>query len=275
LFGSFWGSFSRIAGYTLKRRTNKNRPALGRLFYHVLGYTNIGNYARSLVFIRVLNQLPFFRWKKIMDLGCGYGEYSVLMADLLPDASITAIDIDPERCRSLSQTLANGALKNRINVLCSMIEDTPAVESYDYVFSVDVFEHIKEDQMPFAAVYQRLKPGGHFMVKIPNIRQRTIFPEKWFEEHQHWLEAEHVGQIYDLEGLKARFEREGFRVLLAESTDGIVSRFAWELAWLGKKGGFITQLISLPISKGLIKLDPLFHKGTKGNAIHVVGTKPF
>lgn len=266
-------AFGRLQYLTSDRM--KKSPALGRFFYKLLGYTNVGNYARSRVFLRLLNRLPVFRWKKIMDLGCGYGEYSILLADLLPEAKITAVDIDADRCRYVNETLSKANLRDQIQVISNRIEDTHPAAEFDFVFSIDVFEHIPKDQMPFKAVFQRLKPGGMFLVKIPNKQQRTIFPEKWFEEHHHWLEEEHVGQIYDLNGLRARFTEEGFAVSIAESTDGILSRMAWELAWLGKKAGFITQLITLPLAKALIHLDPLFHKGTDGNAIHVLGTKPF
>ena len=72
-------------------------PFMAKLFQGVFGYTNVGNYARSKVFKRVLKDLPFEFWQKVLDLGCGYGEYSVLMADLLPKAKITA-----EVCRGRS-----------------------------------------------------------------------------------------------------------------------------------------------------------------------------
>jgi hypothetical protein len=129
--------------------------------------------------------------------------------------------------------------------------------------------------MPFKSVYERLKPGGHFLVKIPNVTQKTIFPESLFEEHQEWLEEEHVGQVYDLETLKARFTSENFEIVHASYSDGYLSRFAWELAYLGKKAGTITQVITLPIAKGLIHMDRWFHRGTWGNAIQVIGRKVY
>jgi SAM-dependent methyltransferase len=250
-------------------------PFLGQIFHKVFGYTNVGNYARSRVFMRILEQLSFENWTKILDLGCGYGEYSVLMADLVPNAQITALDIDAERCTNVQTMLKKANMDDRIHVINQNIETTSAWPQYDFVFSVDVFEHIPEAEMPFAGVFERLRPGGYFLVKIPNKIQRTIFPERWFEEHQHWLEEEHVGQVYDLAGLKGRFEREGFEVITAEATDGLVSRLAWELAWLGKKGGVLLQLPSMLLAKLLIALDPLFKKPGRGNAIHVIGRKPY
>jgi hypothetical protein len=84
-----------------------------------------------------------------------------------------------------------------------------------------------------------------------------------------------VGQVYDLQGLKARFESEGFEIVHASYSDGIISRLAWELAYLGKKAGVITQLLSLPIAKRLIHLDRIFHSKKEGNAIQVIGRKVY
>lgn len=252
----------------------RTRPTLGRLFYNVFGYTNVGNYARSRVFLRLLQDLPYRKFKRVLDLGCGYGEYSILLTDLVPSVQVTALDIDSERCSTLANTVFAADLQRQIEVLCRPIENTAAMPTYDFIFAIDVFEHINPAAMPFAAALERLKPGGYFLVKIPNEKQRTILPENWFEEHQAWLEEEHIGQVYDLPGLKKRFVQEGFAVVHSAATDGWLSRFAWELAWLGKKGGMMTQLLTLPLAKLFIVLDPLFHRSTWGNAIHVVGQKP-
>jgi hypothetical protein len=81
--------------------------------------------------------------------------------------------------------------------------------------------------------------------------------------------------VYDLEGLKGRFQQEGFEIVQSAATDGWLSRLAWELAWVGKKVGTITQLLTLPLAKALIAIDPIFHRGKGGNAIHVIGRKPY
>ena len=101
-------------------------PFWGQVFHKVFGYTNVGNYARSRVFMRILEQLSFENWTNILDLGCGYGEYSVLMADLVPNARITALDIDAERCTNVQAMLKKAHLDDRINVINQKIETTNA-----------------------------------------------------------------------------------------------------------------------------------------------------
>lgn len=262
-------TFGQAQCYT-SNRMNAN-VGLAKAFRSIFGYTNVGNYARFTIFKKLVNKISIPSDAQILDLGTGYGEYAITMGDALPKASIHALDIDKSRIQALNYALAQHGSKN-IKTYDVAIEHTELKE-LDFVFSIDVFEHIPVGQMPFKHVHERLKTGGYFLVKIPNVSQKTIFPEHLFEEHQDWLEEEHVGQVYDLAGLQARFEKENFEIVHASYSDGYLSRFAWELAYLGKKAGVIGQLMTLPIAKGLIHLDRLVHRPTWGNAIQVIGRK--
>lgn len=264
-------TFGQAQCYT-SDRMNSN-VALAKAFKAVFGYTNVGNYARFTIFKKLIQHIPLPEKAEILDLGTGYGEYAISIGEALPNAIVHALDIDKSRIETLDRALAQAGIKN-VRTHDKAIENT-MLRDLDFVFSVDVFEHIPVEEMPFKSVYERLKPGGHFLVKIPNVTQKTIFPESLFEEHQEWLEEEHVGQVYDLEALKARFASENFEIVHASYSDGYLSRFAWELAYLGKKAGTITQVITLPIAKGLIHMDRWFHRGTWGNAIQVIGRKVY
>lgn len=247
-------------------------PVLARAFSRLFGYTNVGNYARFTIFRKILSSLKLTKNSKILDLGTGYGEYAISLAKALPESRIHALDIDRERISSVEHAIAKSGIDN-VTTYCAYIHEVQD-SGFDLVFSVDVFEHIAPEEMPFEQCFKKLKPGGHLLIKIPNKTQKTIFPEKYFEAHHDWLEEEHIGQVYDLAGLVNRFKSEGFEVVYAAYSDGWLSRFAWELAYLGKKAGLITQLITLPIAKLFIHLDRAFHHNHWGNAIQVIGKKP-
>ncbi|MCE7995414.1 MAG: methyltransferase domain-containing protein [Roseivirga sp.] len=247
-------------------------PRISGLLHKVVGYTNVGNYARFTVFKKLIAQLPLQGKSKVLDLGTGFGEYSFSLAQASRDFEIHALDIDPERISTVEKAIDLGGYDN-IKTHRAHIEDINE-HGFDLIFSVDVFEHISPEEMPFKTAFEKLKPRGHLLVKIPNKTQKTIFPEGWFEEHQEWLEDEHIGQVYDLKGLSERFRDEGFEVIFGSCSDGWLSRLGWELAYLGKKMGILTQLLSLPIAKLLIHLDRRFHSETWGNAIQVIGQKP-
>lgn len=250
----------------------KHRPKMAKLFSKVFGYTNVGNYARFTVFRKLINRISLSESSKVLDLGTGYGEYAFSLAKALPKGKIHALDIDEQRIATVQKAKKEMAFDN-VYTHAKPI-DGLRERDFDFIFSVDVFEHIAPEKMPFKSAFEKLKPGGHFLVKIPNVTQKTIFPERLFEEHHDWLEEEHVGQIYDLHSLQSRFSREGFDITYAAYSDGWLSRFAWELAYLGKKTGIIGQLLSLPVAKLFIHIDRLIHSNKWGNAIQVIGQKP-
>lgn len=263
-------TFGTAQIYTSERM--KNHPAMGKLFNSIFGYTNVGNYARFTIFKKLIRKIHFSGNDNILDLGTGYGEYAISLATALPNAKIHALDIEQGRINDVNRAIKLAGIQN-IQTYAQFLEKTE-INDLDFAFSIDVFEHILPKEMPFKTVFKKLKSGGHFLVKIPNVTQRTIFPDKYFEEHHDWLEDEHVGQVYDLQALKNRFLAEGFEITHASYSDGYLSRLAWEIAYLGKKLGTITQLITLPFTKGLIHLDRMLHRPTWGNAIQVIGKKP-
>lgn len=262
-------TFGNAQIYTSERM--KGNPLLAKLFNKVFGYTNVGNYARFTIFKKLIKNIPFKGDENILDLGTGFGEYAISLATAFPNSKVHALDIDQNRINRLNEALYKSEIKN-IKTYSDYLDRTK-IKELDFAFSIDVFEHIAPENMPFNTVHDRLKKGGYFMVKIPNVEQKTILPDRYFADHDEWLEEEHIGQVYDLDGLKKKFEQEGFEVVHASYSDGYLSRLAWELAYLGKKAGVVTQLLSLPLAKGLIHMDRWFHHGKWGNAIQVIGKK--
>lgn len=263
-------TFGTAQIHTSKRM--KNNPKLAKLLSATFGYTNIGNYARFRVFKRLINSIQLNENAKILDLGAGYGEYSISMATAMPNADVHALDIDKSRATAIEEATNSSGLKNII-VHNKYIENLDQ-KDFDLIFSVDVFEHILKEEMPFKSAFEKLKSGGQLIVKIPNVTQQTIFPNRLFEAHNDWLEDEHIGQVYDLIGLTKRFIDEGFQIVQCSYSDGWFSRLGWELAYLGKKLGIIGQLLTIPIAKSLIWIDRFFHRRASGNAIQVIGQKP-
>lgn len=253
-------------------RMRKN-PGLAKLIYSIFGYTSIGNWARAKIFVDRLKYLPAATFKKILDLGAGLGEFTFMMAEALPNAKITALEILPERVSYLKEVLQKRNFPN-VSIYEHKIEELKEDEAYDFIFSVDVFEHILKEEMPFDECYNKLKPGGFLMVKMPNITQTTICPDSWFEEHNEWLEDEHIGQVYNLDDLVDRFKQSGFSIIHASYSDGWISRLGWELSYFTAKGGALIQLLFLPLCKFIYWIERLtYNSKTKGNSIQVIGKK--
>lgn len=248
-------------------------PFLSRCVNRLFGCTNTGNYARSKVFRKQVKRLPLAEMQTVLDLGCGYGEYAIMMAQGLKQARVFALDIDKDALRNFRAAQQQLQLSN-LEIREGTI-DTLQEREFDFIYSVDVFEHIPENEMPFRQAFSKLKKGGILLVKMPHVTQRTVFPAAWFSEHQDWVDHEHPGQVYSLEELEHRFRVEGFRILFSARTDGYCARLAWEISYLMKRKGAFFQLLSLPLCKLLVNLDLLLHanNSNRGNAITVTGIK--
>ena len=251
----------------------RKRPGLSKLIYGIFGYTSVGNWARAHIFINRLKLLPVQSFKKILDLGAGLGEFTFMIAESLPESQVTSLEIDPERTKLLKDVVTTQQLKN-VTVFEDKIEALPEAGTYDFIFSVDVFEHILKEEMPFDECYKKLKPGGYLLVKIPNVTQLTICPDGWFKEHNEWLEDEHIGQVYNLQELADRFKQAGFKIIHESYSDGWISRVAWELSYFTAKGGAFIHLLFLPVCKFIYHIEWLtFSSKKRGNAIQVIGQK--
>ena len=54
--------------------------------------------------------------KRILDIGCGTGLISLMMAQRFPEAGIVAIDIEPKACRQAQFNVENSIYKGRVEV---------------------------------------------------------------------------------------------------------------------------------------------------------------
>ena len=108
--------------------------------------------------------------KKILDIGCGYGLYSLTFLklgakevcgqDILEDV----IKINAEKCNREGFDNFTGKVGDCANL---QFEES----TFDLIFSGDVFEHITDIQKQdfINEAFRVLKPGGFFTIKTPNL----------------------------------------------------------------------------------------------------------
>jgi SAM-dependent methyltransferase len=92
---------------------------------------------------------------KTLDHGAGAGTFAMPIAD----GDMSVICMEPDS--SLRAELAQSGLE----VAASLAEI--AAGSVDYAYSLNVLEHIEDDQEAILDLYRCLKPGGRFLVYVP------------------------------------------------------------------------------------------------------------
>ena len=144
-------------------------------------------------FYEVLREYPFDPSQKLLEIGSGWGTLSALMA-IFTKATVWGIDVveysNPNQ-RNLSQELFDRFRLNRI-----VLEQTPGLESaadpdavreaigrlslltmsaekmlfadstFDFVFSLNVMEHIPHPDRALLEIYRVLKPGRHALLQF-------------------------------------------------------------------------------------------------------------
>lgn len=113
---------------------------------------------------RLLPLLPSARNARILDLGCGYGEFLYFLQQQ-GYTRTSGVDLDPQQIETASRLGVR-------NLDCADASDY-LVEggTFDLISALDVLEHIRRDRVLdfLVRVRRALVPGGRFICQVPNL----------------------------------------------------------------------------------------------------------
>ena len=128
----------------------------------------------------------------ILDLGCGTGELSSYLAELVgPEGKVVAVDPDKERILLAQQSY--GEVKN-LSFVEGSASNFPGIgsESYDIIFSNYVIHWIPDKQEVFKNTFTSLKHGGKIAVQYNG----HLFP--FLSSAYKELNPENAEEIYEM-----------------------------------------------------------------------------
>lgn len=101
---------------------------------------------------------------KVLDIGCGIGTFTGLVANSKKDTEVWGVDISSKAIDD------NAQLGDGVTYKTHFIGKKPPFPSnyFDFVFSGEVLEHIDDPSSLFQEAYKALKPGGTFFLTTPN-----------------------------------------------------------------------------------------------------------
>lgn len=105
--------------------------------------------------------------KKILEIGCGYGNFGERVKSLNPGVTYYAIEIDPEAAKIAASKLDH--------VICGNVESTSLVDGdFDCVIFGDVLEHLCDPLEILRKIRPMLKPTGCVLCSVPNVQHHSV-----------------------------------------------------------------------------------------------------
>lgn len=112
--------------------------------------------------------------KRVLDLGCGVGGFSLAIAPLCGE--LVGADISPAFYEAYGRMIKENGLNNTKAVL---VEDESLPfpdESFDVLLMVDTIHHMSDPRKTLSEARRVLRKGGHFLIFEPN----KLNPLLWF-----------------------------------------------------------------------------------------------
>lgn len=184
---------------------------------------------------------------KIFDAGMGFGQYTYFLAKRFPAAEILAVDVKEEQVEDCRYFFSN----NNIDKAKFEIADLTKINyqnEFDFILSVDVMEHIVEDEIVFQNFSQALKKGGQLLVNTPSDLGGS-------DAHEHDDESfieEHARVGYSKKEITEKLERAGLKVTDFRYSYGKYGTISWRL-------GIKYPIMIAGVSKILILILPFYY----------------
>lgn len=121
---------------------------------------------RGRPFVDLVTRIDSTDPRVVVDLGCGPGNLTSLLADRWPDAAITGVDSSADMVRATSDTKAAGRISFRQADLRAWLDEA-APGSVDVLVSNATLQWIPEHLELMPALVRSVAPGGWLAFQVP------------------------------------------------------------------------------------------------------------
>ncbi|OIV39601.1 class I SAM-dependent methyltransferase [Flavobacterium johnsoniae] len=128
----------------------------------------------------------------VLDIGCGAGNYTLMMLSKLPDLNCTLVDLSlPMLNKALERVSA--ATGGKVEIKQGDIREVELPENhFDIILAGAVLHHLRDDQdweTTFAKIFSLLKPGGCFMISDLITQDTDLLNEYTWQRYGEYLEG--------------------------------------------------------------------------------------
>jgi SAM-dependent methyltransferase len=162
----------------------------------------------------------------ILDAGSGFGQYSYFLSGLSPAWFVDAVDVKEEQIEDCNAFFTRIGRKN-VHFDLADLTTFSVTDRFDLVLSVDVMEHIADDEAVFRNFYDSLTQGGMVLISTPSDQGGSDVHDH--EEGESFID-EHVRDGYNIGDICEKLARAGFVRTEARYTYGTPGKIAWRLS---------------------------------------------
>lgn len=104
---------------------------------------------------------------RIMDLGCGGGNYAVKVASALKNVDCTLVDLSANMLARAKERVSQINIGSVLTIQGDFREIDPGNNVYDVITAGTTLHHLRDDhewESVFRKIYEALKPGGTFWI---------------------------------------------------------------------------------------------------------------
>jgi SAM-dependent methyltransferase len=165
----------------------------------------------------------------ILDAGSGFGQYVWRLASIGKKWQITGLDIKTEQIEDCNNFFSQVNMSNRVHFKEANLVTFNETGFYNLILSVDVMEHIEEDELVMKNLHRALKPGGILMISTPSDQGGSDTHHHHDEDGVHGFIDEHVRDGYNMNDIGEKLLRAGFSRSNVRYTYGTPGSIAWKL----------------------------------------------
>jgi ubiquinone/menaquinone biosynthesis C-methylase UbiE len=196
------------------------------------GVEQNGEVLRQPWYQTVAKLLPDLSGRKVLEIGCGRGDFSIWLASRFPATHVTGVDFSPAAIGIAMERaeLAHSQARFAVADAQSLVFKAG---QFDYVISCECLEHVPNPSQMAAEIYRVLKPGGEFILTTENYFNGMILAwlKKWIlgspydsgsgiQPHENFFLFWRVRQVLEQAGLAVtHMESNHFQWLLLPRTD--------------------------------------------------------
>jgi SAM-dependent methyltransferase len=161
----------------------------------------------------------------ILDAGSGFGQYEWRLCRMNNHWKIKAVDIDKEHVEDCTLFFGKAGMSERVSFSVADLTTFSDPENYDLILSVDVMEHIREDETVFHNFHKSLNNNGILLISTPSDKGGSGVHG---DEDKSFI-GEHVRNGYSIQEITGKLAASGFNSIEALFTYGKPGNISWHL----------------------------------------------